>query len=72
MNVGYKLCRTSNCFEELKLCQYCLDVADMGCGLTIEDMKVTVFKLAELSGRRHLSTFITMAVQLVGTAMRDF
>ena len=36
--------------EEDKLCQYCLD---MGCGLTIEDIKVVAYCIVAGSGRSH-------------------
>ena len=36
--------------EEDKLCQYCLDMADMGYGLTIE---VIAYRIAAGSGRSH-------------------
>ena len=39
--------------KEDKLCQYCLDMADMGYGLTIEDIKVVAYCIAASSGRSH-------------------
>ena len=41
------------CVEEDKLCQYCLDMADMGYGLTTEDIKVIAYCIAASSGRPH-------------------
>ena len=34
--------------DEDNLCQYCLDMADMGYGLTIEDIKVVKWLLTSL------------------------
>jgi len=42
-----------SCVEEDKLCQYCLDMADMGYGLTTEDIKVIAYRIAASSGRPH-------------------
>ena len=39
--------------EENKLCQYCLNMADMGYGLTIEDIKVVAYHIVAGSGRSH-------------------
>ena len=39
--------------EEDKLCQYCLDMADMGYGLTIEDVKMVAYRIVAGSGRSH-------------------
>ena len=39
--------------EEDKLYQYCLDMADMGYGLTIEDIKVVAYRIVAGSGRSH-------------------
>ena len=39
--------------EEDKLYQYCLDMADMGYGLTIEDIKVVGYRIVAGSGRSH-------------------
>ena len=40
-------------YEEEKLASYVVKMADMGFGLTREDLQITAFCLADLSGRRH-------------------
>ena len=39
--------------EEDRLCEYCLIMADMGFGLTIENVRTVAYRLAEASGRSH-------------------
>ena len=41
------------CEEEEKLCNYCLDMADMGYELTTEDVRAVAYRIAESSGRPH-------------------
>ena len=39
--------------EETKLCKYCFDICDMGYGLTVENVRMIAFQIAENSGRPH-------------------
>ena len=39
--------------EEEKLCKYCMDMCDMGYGMSIEDVRTVAFRIAESSGRAH-------------------
>ena len=39
--------------EEKKLYKYCLDMCDMGYGLTVEDLRTLAFCIAQSSGRPH-------------------
>ena len=39
--------------EEEKLCKYCFDMCDMGYGLTVEDVRIIAYKIADNSGRPH-------------------
>ena len=36
--------------EEEKLCRYCLDMVDMGYGLTVEDVRTVAYRIAHNSG----------------------
>ena len=47
-----------------KLCQYCLDMADMGYGLTIEDIKVIAYRVSagSVSSRGTHEVHITCVV----------
>ena len=40
-------------YEEEKLASYVVKMADMGFGLTREDLQITAFRLVDLSGRCH-------------------
>ena len=39
--------------EEKQLADYCVKIADMGFGLSQEDVMLTAFRIAENSGRKH-------------------
>ena len=39
--------------EEKQLADYCVKMADMGFGLSREDVMLTAFRIAEISGRKH-------------------
>ena len=39
--------------EEEKLCKYCMDMCDMGYGMSVEDVRTVAFHIAESSGRAH-------------------
>ena len=39
--------------EEEKLCIYCLNMCDMGYGLTVEEVRTVAYHIAQNSGRPH-------------------
>lgn len=39
--------------EEQKLCKYCFDMCNMGYGLTVEDVRIKAYQIAQISGRPH-------------------
>ena len=39
--------------EEKRLCQYCLDMCDMGYGHTVDDIRTIAFHIVQNTGRPH-------------------